>query len=147
MLSFCKLSNQTFPDHLILKCAVYTGENPLTFKEDASFDKCAGRLFGDFHKFPSHETNARHILAQISTEKVEGINAKNFMKSSKVEEALECSASKKCNSTEVQKNTPAKKILCFTRPWKLQQLPCQTHSTQMFNSHAYLMQFFSTWHK
>lgn len=123
VLSFCKSSTEKFSDRPVFKCAVCTGKNPLTFKEDASFVKWADGLFGDLPNLSKAWGEYKTYLAQIVAERPEGIRAKNLIvKSLKVQEAQERLPSKNCKPAKVQENTPVAKRPLLCRPLKIKQL-------------------------
>lgn len=117
VLGFCKSTNEKFTDRPVFKCAVRTGKNPCTCKDDISFVKCTDALFGDLPNLAKARTEYKAYLAQIAAEKAAGIRAKNLIaRSLKVQEAQERLASKKRKSAKVHENMPVAKrpLVCKT---------------------------------
>lgn len=70
-------------------------ENPLSYKEDISFDKCSDGLFGHLPNLTKGQVEYRAYLVHIAAKRAKGTRAKNLIVKLKVQETKHCLASKK----------------------------------------------------
>ncbi|KAJ7384535.1 hypothetical protein OS493_021166 [Desmophyllum pertusum] len=114
-LSFCKSASEKFAHRPVFKCAVRSGKNPLTNKEDSSFVKCADGLFGDLSNLAKARNEYEIYQAQVAADKARAIRSKNLVvKSLKVQEAQDRLAGKKRKSTSDGHLASKNKVICKT---------------------------------